>query len=556
MTLEGKRNAGRCLAALSIVLALSTGAHAQQAHQGGTLRLVSAASVGTIDPQISYESQYQAIFFVVYDGLVSFSKAGGKASTDVVADLAEAVPKPEDGGKTYVFKLRGGVSFSDGQPVTPGDVVASFQRLFKVSSPNAGTWYNVIVGADACLKTPATCTLDGGVVADDKARTVTLHLTRPDAEFLYKLAMPFAAVLPASTPAQDLGTKPAPGTGPYTIASYDPNRHMRLVRNPYFKPWSEEAQPPGYVDEIEYSYGLDDEAEVTEVENGQADWIFDDIPADRLGEVGSRYPHQVYVNPLFAFYYLALNVNLAPFDNLKVRQALNFAIDRRATVLLYGGPRLASPTCQILPPGFPGYEPYCPYTKNPGTTWTAPDMDRAKQLMREASVDLGQPVTVIVRDRAVDRAIGTYVQSVLRDLGFRAAMKPVSQNIQLAYIQNTSNKVQISLTDDFEDYPAPSDFLQVLFSCANFHPGSDSSINISGFCDQAIDAEMQRALTTAASDEAAANTIWAKVDRAVTDQAAVVSLFTPKNVDFVSKRLGNYTYSDQFRMVFSKVWVQ
>ena len=555
MTLRGDiKIIGRFLAAL--LIALSTGAHAQQAHQGGTLRLVSAASVGTIDPQISYESQYQAIFFVVYDGLVSFSKAGGKASTDVVADLAEAVPKPEDGGKTYVFKLRDRVSFSDGQPVTPGDVVASFQRLFKVSSPNAGTWYNVIAGADACLKAPSSCTLQGGIVADDRASTVTFHLTRPDAEFLYKLAMPFAVVLPASTPDQDLGTKPAPGTGPYTIASYDPNRHMRLVRNPHFKPWSEEAQPPGYVDEIEYSYGLDDEAEVTEVENGQADWIFDDIPADRLGEVGSRYPHQVYVNPLFAFYYLALNVNLAPFDNLKVRQALNFAIDRRATVLLYGGPRLASPTCQILPPGFPGYEPYCPYTKNPGTTWTAPDMDRAKQLMREASVEPGQPVTVIVRDRAVDRAIGTYVQSALRDLGFKAAMKPVSQNIQLAYIQNTNNKVQISLTDDFEDYPAPSDFLQVLFSCANFHPGSDSSINISGFCDQAIDAEMHRALTTAATSEAAANTIWAKVDRAVTDQAPVVPLFTPKNVDFVSKRLGNYTYSDQVRMVFSKVWVQ
>jgi peptide/nickel transport system substrate-binding protein len=540
----------------ALLVVLGAAAHAQQNHRGGTLRLVSAASVGTIDPQISYESQHQAVFFVVYDGLLSFSKAGGKASTEIVADLAEAVPKPVDGGTTYTFKLREGIAFSNGKPVTPGDVAASFRRLFKVASPNTGTWYNVIAGADACLKTPATCTLDGGVIADDTAGTVTFHLTRPDAEFLYKLAMPFAVALPADTPGQDLGTKPAPGTGPYTIASYDPNRQMRLVRNPHFKQWSEEAQPQGYVDEIEYHYGLDDEAEVTEVENGQADWMFDEIPADRLGEVGSKFPKQVYVNPLFAFYYLALNVNLAPFDILKVRQALNFAIDRRAAVLLYGGPRLAAPTCQILPPGFPGYEPYCPYTKSPGTAWTAPDMDRARQLMRESGVEPGQPVTVIVRDRVVDRAIGTYAQSVLRDLGFKAAIKAVSQNIQLSYIQNSNNKVQISLTDDFEDYPAPSDFLQVLFSCANFHPGSDSSINISGFCDHALDAEMQRALTTAVSDEAAANKMWAGIDRAVTDQAPVVPLFTPKNVDFVSKRLGNYTYSDQFRMVFSKVWVE
>ena len=525
-------------------------------HQGGTLRLIASGAAGTIDPQINYVSQFWEVFFVVYDGLVSFAKTGGAASNEVVADLAESVPKPEDGGKTYVFKLRDGITFSNGQKLTPGDVVASFQRLFKVTNPNAGTWYNVVVGADACLKTPAACTLDGGVIADDKARTVTFHLTQPDAEFMYKLAVPFGAILPASTPAQDLGTKPAPGTGPYTIASYDPNRQMRLVRNPHFKVWSEEAQPAGYVDEIDYDYGLEDEAAVTEIENGQADWMYNAVPPDRLGEVGSRYVSQVHVSPLFAFYYLALNVNLAPFDNLKVRQALNFAIDRRAAVILFGGPRLASPTCQILPPGFPGYEPYCPYTKNPGTTWTAPDMAKAKQLMQEAGAKPGAPVTLVVVDRAVDRAIGAYVQSVLNELGFKASVKALSPNIQFTYIQNTNNKVQISLTDTFQDYPAPSDFLYVLFSCANFHPGSDSSINVSGFCDRSIDAQMQRALMTAATDQGAANALWAQIDREVTQRAAIVALLTPKNVDFVSKRLGNYTYSDQFRMIFSKVWVQ
>ncbi len=525
-------------------------------HQGGTLRLIASGAAGTIDPQINYVSQFWEVFFVVYDGLVSFAKTGGAASNEVVADLAEAMPKPEDGGKTYVFTLRDGISFSNGQKLTPGDVVASFQRLFKVSNPNAGSWYSVIVGADACLKTPATCTLAGGVIADDKTRTVTFHLTQPDAEFMYKLAVPFGAILPARTPAQDLGTRPAPGTGPYTIATYDPNRQMRLVRNPYFKSWSEEAQPAGDVDEIDYDYGLDDEAAVTAIENGQADWMYNAVPPDRLGEVGSRYPSQVHISPLFAFYYLALNVNLAPFDSLKVRQALNFAIDRRAAVILFGGPRLATPTCQILPPGFPGYKPYCPYTKNPGTTWTAPDMTRAKQLMQESGVKPGTPVTLVVVDRAVDRAIGIYLQGVLRELGFDASVKALSPNIQFTYIQNTNNKVQISLTDTFQDYPAPSDFLYVLFSCANFHPGSDSSINVSGFCNKAIDAQMQQALATAVTDKAASDKMWANIDHEITDQAAVASLFTPKNVDFVSKRLGNYTYSDQFRMVFSKVWVQ
>jgi len=544
------------LGVIAAPLAASAEGSAAGPHQGGTLRLVSNASEGTIDPQINYTSQFWQVFFVAYDELVGFPKVGGEASNDVVADLAEAVPKPEDGGKTYVFKLRPGIAFSNGQAVTPGDVVASFRRLFKVANPNAGTWYNVIAGADACLKAPASCTLDGGVAADDKAGTVTFHLTRPDAEFLYKLAVPFGAVLPAGTPAQDLGTKPAPGTGPYAIASYDPNRQMRLVRNPHFHQWSEAAQPAGYADEIDYDYGLDDEAAVTAVENGQADWMFDQPPADRLGEIGSRYQGQVHISPLFAFYFVAMNTNMAPFDNEKVRQAVSFAVDRRAVVTLFGGPRLAAASCQVLPPGFPGYQPYCPYTKNPGTAWTAPDMARAKQLMQESGVKPGQPVTLVVSNRAIERSIGTYLQSVLRELGFDAAVKAISPSIQFTYIQNTGNKVQISLTDWFQDYPAPSDFLYVLFSCANFHPGSDASINISGFCDKSIDAQMQEALSTAVTDPAAANAMWSKIDREVTDHAPVASLFTPKHVDFVSKRLGGFTYSDQFHMIFSQVWVQ
>ena len=550
------------LAMAAAALAISAAplaARAQTAgdpHRGGTMRIVSNASEGTIDPQINYTSQFWQVFFNVYDGLVAFNKTSGEASNNVVPDLAEAVPSPGDGGKTYVFKLRQGIAFSNGDPVTPKDVVASFQRLFKVSNPNAGTWYNVIVGAEACLKTPADCTLEGGVTADDKARTVTFHLTQPDSEFMYKLATPFAAILPASTPGQDLGAKPAPGTGPYMIASYDPNRQMRIVRNPHFKQWSGEAQPDGYVDAIDYDYGLDDEAAVTAVANGQADWMFDDIPADRLGEVGSKYAKQVHIEPLFAFFYVSMNTNLAPFDNVKVRQAVNFAIDRRATVNFYGGSRLATPTCQILPPGFPGYQTFCQYTKDPGKTWSAPDLARAKQLMQDSGIKPGQQVTLVTNDRAVNRAIGVYLQSVLKELGFDASVKSLSPNIQFTYIQNTNNKVQISLTDWYQDYPAPSDFLYVLLGCANFHPGSDSSINTAGFCNQAIEAQMQQALKTAVADQPAADEMWAKIDKEVMEQAPVAPLFTPKHLDFVSKRLGNYTYSDQLHMIFSKAWVQ
>ncbi|MGX9144153.1 ABC transporter substrate-binding protein [Mesorhizobium sp. 128a] len=546
--------AGVGLAGL-MLMAPMAGEAAQEGKVGGTLKLLANAAAGTIDPHINYTLQYFQINYIVYDGLVTFRKTGDKTGFEVVADLAESLPKPEDGGKKYVFALRKGIKFSDGSDLTTADVVASFQRMFKISGPTTGTLYNGIVGADKCLKTPATCTLEGGVVADEAASTVTFNLVAPDPDFLQKISIPHAAILPAEAPLKDSGTVPIPGTGPYMIASYDPNSLLKMVRNPNFKEWSKEAQPAGYPDEIDYGFGLTDEAAITAVENGQADWMFDPPPADRLAELGTKYAKQVSVHPLTAMWYAPMNTNLAPFNDIRVRQAVNYAIDRSAIVKLFGGSNLAQPSCQILPPDFPSYVPYCPFTANPGAKWSAPDLEKAKALVA-ASGTAGQEVTIITEDTEVSKSIGVYLQDVLNGLGFKTSVKPISQNLQFTYIQNTNNKVQISISQWFQDYPAPSDFLQVLFSCASFTPGSDASVNISGFCDKAVDQKMAEAQAATVTDPAKGAELWTAVDKAVTDAAPVAVLFTPKRVDLVSPRLKNFVFSPQFYWIMSQSWVE
>jgi len=556
---RGLAGAARALIAGTALAALAAGplatTAAAEGKPGGTLRLLARAAAGTIDPHINYTLQYFQINYILYDGLVTFKKAGDKTGFDVVADLAEELPAPEDGGKKYVFKIRKGIHFANGQELTTKDVVASFQRIFKVSGPTAGTFYNGIVGADKCLAAPADCTLEGGVVADEAAGTVTINLTAPDGEFLQKIAIPHAAILPAGTPPSDQGTTPIPGTGPYVIESYDPTTTLKMVRNPHFKEWSRQAQPAGFPDEIDYDFGMTEEAAVTAIQNDQADWMFDPPPPDRLAEIGSKYAKQVSVHPLTAMWYAPMNTNLAPFNDVRVRQAVNYAIDRNAVVKLYGGANLGQPACQILPPGFPSYVPYCPYTLNPGEKWTKPDLAKAKALIAEAGV-AGQEVTIIPEDATVSRSVGIYLQDVLNSIGLKASVKPISQNIQFTYIQNTNNKVQISISQWFQDYPSPSNFLQVLFSCASFHPGSDASVNISGFCDKAVDAKMEEALAASITDKAKAAELWTAVDRMVTDAAPAAVLFTPKRVDFVSKRVKNFTFSPQFYWIISQSWVE
>jgi peptide/nickel transport system substrate-binding protein len=544
--------------ATALLLTSLTGiAHAEYKaeHRGGTIRLLARAAGGTLDPHINYTLQYWNLYQPTYDGLVTFKKAAGEEGFNIVADIAEAIPAPENSGKTYVFKIRKGIKFSDGRELGVKDVVASFQRIFKVSSPTSGSFFAGIVGADKCLAAPADCTLEGGVVGDEAAGTVTINITQPDAEFFQKIALPHAVILPADAPTKDAGTDIIPSTGPYMFTKYDPNKELVMERNPHFKVWSEEAQPDGYPDKIQYDFGLSEEAAVTAVQNGEADWIFDEIPADRLGEIGTKNKDQVHVTTLTAWWYLPMNTRLAPFDNEKARQAVAYAIDRNQMVKLFGGPVLAAPVCQVLPPGFPGHEPYCPFTKDPGTKWSAPDMEKAKQLVEESGTK-GQKVTIIAEDRAVSKAIGVYLQSVLSELGYQAEVKPISANIQFTYIQNTNNKVQMSITQWYQDYPAASDFLYVLFGCESFHEGSDSSVNISGFCDKEINDKMKKALELGVEDQAAANKMWTEIDKAVTDKAPAAALFTPKHLDFVSKRVGNFQFNSQYYWMVTQSWVQ
>jgi peptide/nickel transport system substrate-binding protein len=162
----------------------------------------------------------------------------------------------------------------------------------------------------------------------------------------------------------------------------------------------------------------------------------------------------------------------------------------------------------------------------------------------------------VSEDYATAKNIGQYLQSVLNELGYKASVKALPRNIQYTYIQNTNNKTQVSVSQWYQDYPAASDFLNILFGCDSFHPGSDSSINIAGFCDKKIDGEMHRALRLEQTNEEAANALWASIDKQVTDAAPMATMFTPKHIDFVSKRVGNFVFSKQFYWLVSQSWVQ
>lgn len=553
-----------CLASLGLAVgaqaAAQTTGEQRDTHVGGTLHILAQSAAGTLDPQVSYVALTKMFETPVYDTLLTYPKFAGAGAHPVIANLVEAVPQPEDDGRTYRLTLRDGLRFSNGKPVTVEDVAASFRRLFKVGSPTAGPYYGAIIGAPACLDKPETCTLAGGVETDATHRQITFHLSAPDPEFLDRLAWVHSVILPKDTPARDMGNTPIAGTGPYRITEYDPNSLLRLERNPYFHEWSHDAQPAAYPDEVKISFGLDAESAVTAVENGQADWMYENVPLDRLGEVGSRYAAQVHIYTPLLSYFAMLNVHEPPFTSVKVRQALNYAINRHAMIIYKGGPAVASPLCQILPNGTPGYEPFCFYTlgaspTHPAINWVKPDMEAAHRLVKESGME-GLKVTIIVPSEQHGSATAEDIRNTLEMLGFKATVRSVSPAIAFTYIQNTQNHFQIALAGWNADYPSASSFLRTLFSCEAFHPNSDNSPNYSGFCDPHIDQLMDKAAMLALTDRSASDHVWAEVDRQVMEQAPIVPLSQTQRVVLLSKRAKNIIITLNDEMIFSQIQIK
>jgi peptide/nickel transport system substrate-binding protein len=528
---------------------------ASGAQKGGTYTILANSAFGVADPAQNYTLQEWQLLIDTHDGLVQFKRVGGAAGTKLVPDLATSIPQPTNGGKTYVFHIRKGIKFSNGQVMKPSDFVTTFERQFTVPGPTS--FYSGIVGADKC--SAKKCDLSQGVVADDSASTLTINLAAADPEFLQKLALPFAYVVPASTSKKLTGNNVPPGTGPYMWQSYNPNSEAVLVRNPHFKQWSAAAQPNGYPDKIVEKYGQTVSDEVTAVQNNQADEVFDGdvIPSDRLNELNSaKYASPVHVNALTADWYFALNTRTPPFNNLKARQAINYAADRSAYVKIGGGPSLAVPTCQILPPNFPGYKPYCPYTAGTDhTKWTAPDLAKAKQLVQQSGT---AGMKVVVNTDIPDKALGEQMVSDLKSIGYKASLQALAGSIQYPFVQNSDNssKWNVAWSAWYQDYPAASDFLDVLLGCGNIHPHSDASPNIAAFCDKSIQAQMDKARTLGQTDATSANNIWAQVDHAVTDQAPWVAYFNPKQIDFLSARVHGYQWNPQWYILIDQQWLK
>lgn len=499
--------------------------------RGGTLRLVFSHAI-SIDPALQLDLFPLQSDALTRDGLVTYNHVPGPAGTQLVPDLAVRLPVPTEGGTVYTFRLRPGILYSDGRHLQARDFRRGIERVFRLESAGRDLFV-AIVGAAECTRRPATCDLRHGIVTNETSRTVTFRLTRPDPNFLVALSYGgLASAVPAGTPFRNTGFTPIPGTGPYRVATAGP-REIHYVRNPFFREWSHAAQPDGNPDEIVMRFGLSADEEIRAIQEGRADWSADIVPARQLPLLRTRFPAQLHTNATTETDFFRLNTTLRPFDDVRVRRALNLAIDRRAIVRIYGGRDAAAPTCQVLPAGIAGFRRYCPFTRHPRAdgAWTAPDLPLARKLVA-ASGTRGSRVTVWgwSDDATISPAVARYTASVLRRLGFRTRVRIVSHASPAPLTESPIQLIPAGWLDT-----TPYNFLGPWFSC-------NGAANAGFFCDPALDRTIRLARSLEATNPRAAASVWARADRTVVDQAAWVPLVNPRLIDFVSARVRNYQH--------------
>ena len=318
--------------------------------QGGSINIGMVSQPDFLDPASAYtvnawESQWQ-----VYTPPYTYKREEGEAGTEIIPGLAQELPKISNGGKTYEFTIRKGIKYSDGSPVKASDFEHTVKRVLIQESGGSGFFLG-IEGAEAYADAGKEQGDISGIETDDQTGKVTIRLGEPDGTFLNVLATNFSGMVPGDTSFEILSKNPPPGVGPYKYTKSVPNREFVMQKNDLF---NLPGIPKGNVDTITTKIIKNQDRVTQDVINGQLDYSHDPPTADLLPEVRSKYKDRYREFEVADVRYFWMNERVKPFDNEKVRQAVNYAIDKRAISRLYGGQ--LEPSCNFLPPAMQGYE--------------------------------------------------------------------------------------------------------------------------------------------------------------------------------------------------------
>ena len=489
---------------------------------GRVLQLnISNTGIEYLDPALNYDFIGWRLGAATCARLLTNPDKPGAAGARLVPEVAAGFPRVSANGRVYTFRIRNGYRFSDGRPVTAGSFRRAIERALnpEMQSP-ASSFVGDIVGAERVIAGKATT--PSGVKVNGNVLTIRLSKVAPD--FLSRISMMFFCSVPENLPLDERGVEEVPGAGPHYVASFDANEPILLKRNPYYG-----GNRPQRWDEIRLTQAVDPNTSYLQVRKGEVDLDVGGLPPSVHSSLTKEYGinrGRYFVNPGLTIQYISLNTSRPLFKDLATRQAVAYALDRKA-LMRVAGLNAGKPNDQLLAPGLPGYRAV---TIFPNT----PNVAKAKALMGGKT---GKAILYTGND-PVSMNSAEIIRQNMKAIGIEIVHKPYTFAVQITKAGNRGEPFDMHLIGWFADYPDPYDFINILLYGGNFT--KTNNINTSYFNDPVFNRRMdQAALTTGKKREA----VYAKLDADLT-RAAPMVVYGNSNVrEFVARSIGCPMYS-------------
>jgi oligopeptide transport system substrate-binding protein len=502
-----------------LALAVAAPVLAQDAKPGGEIIVTYKDDVSTLDPAIGYDWQNWSMIKSLFDGLMDYEPG----TTNLRPDLAESYEISPD-GMTFTFKLRSGVKFHNGRELTAEDVKYSIERVVDpaTQSPGAG-FFGSIKGVEA-VSSGQSKSIEGIKVVDPT--TIKFELSRPDATFLHVMAINFAHVVPKEAVEEygaDFGKHPV-GTGAYKLAEWTLGQRLVFEKNPDY--WREGVP---YLDKITFEIGQEPTVALLRLQKGEVDVLGDGIPPAQFLQVKDdpQYKDWIVEGGQLHTGYVTMNVKTPPFDNAKVRQAVNMAINKDRIVRIINN--RAVPANQPLPPSMPGYD-----TSYKGYAY---DPEKAKQLLAEAGHADGFTTELYAMNTDPNPRIAQAIQQDLAAIGIKAEIKSLAQaNVIEAGGNGSAPMIWSGGMAWIADFPDPSNFYGPILGCGGAVQGG---WNWAWYCNEDLDKQADEAdAMVDPAKKAEREKLWGSIFVKIMDDAPWAPVFNEQRFTMHSPRTG------------------
>ena len=510
--------------------------------KGGTLVVTFQGDPTGLDPAIAWEVESNCIERVTYQTLITYADTSGSAGTKLVPDLATQVPTAANGGITqggrvYTFHIKKGMEFAPpvNRDVTAQDFKYSIERMLKSPLAPATYFYTGITGAQAFMAGKAAH-VTGIKVVDPYTLQITLD--KPNVAFIYTMALTFTSAVPkewVDKVGKQINRKPL-GSGPYIITKWVPGEEIVCKPNPN---WHLDKQQ--WLSEIDFQFSSNPSTALLKLERGDVDVMGDTVsPADyqrtKADPTWSKYMVEApQIDSIYAF----MNVQVKPFNNVLVRQAVNYAIDTAHIQKLLAGQAMAAD--QIYPLGMPGYEA--------GKHFYSYDPAKAKQLLAQAGYPNGFSTTFYTHNVDPFPKVAQAIQADLKAVGINASIKQMDRATYWNKIEEQSSRMAMGLTDWYMDYPDPSDWIGPLYSGASAVNGGS---NVSWWVDPQLDSLY--AASASVLDPAKRLDMFKQMQDIAMSQAPTVPLYQSVWTSVHGKNVGGFYIQPEWIFNFQDYW--